>query len=190
MMANLILVGTNAVHFLLQSVEPNAGSMTPEQFRQQIALEAVRHNPANGPVSILVPIALFAMILAIVWLGMRQKQARLRIQAELHKQLLDKFGSGREFAEFLASPGSQRFLEGLWSKSSESKERPLRNGIILATLGLALVGLSLMKKGLLIPGVIVLALGAGFLISSAISYRLAKELNQPKESRPGNALTS
>jgi hypothetical protein len=189
-MANLILVGTSAVHFLLQAVEPGASSMTPEQFKQQIALEAVRHNPANSPVSFLVPIALFAMILAIVWLGMRQKQTRLRIQAELHKQLLDKFGSGREFAEFVESPGSQRFLEGLWSKSAESKERPLRNGIILATLGLALVGLSFMKKGLLIPGVIVLALGAGYLIATAISYRLSKELKQSKEPSPGNAPTS
>lgn len=189
-MANLILAGTNAVHFVLQAVEPNAGSMTTEQFKQQIALEAVRHNPANSPSGILVPIALFAMILAIVWLGMRQKQARLRIKAEFHKQLLDKFGSGREFAEFLESPSSQQFLEGLWSRNAEARERPLRNGIILAMLGLALIGLSLMRKGLFVPGVIVLALGAGFLISTAISSRLSKELNRTKESRPGNAPTS
>jgi hypothetical protein len=187
MMGNLILVGTRVVPFSLQAVEPSPGAMTPEQFKQQIALEGVRHSP--GSWGLLVPIALFAMILATVWLGMRQKQARLRIKAEFHKQLLDKFGSGREFAEFLASPGSQRFLEELWTKSEDPKEGSLRNGIVLTMLGLALGGLSLTHKGLLIPGVIVLALGAGYLISSAISYRLAKKLDLTKGASQGNAPT-
>ena len=188
-MANLILAGANSVHFLLQAVEPNPGSMTPDQFKQQIALEAVRHNPSTGIVGILVPIALFGMVLAIVWLALRQKQARLQIKAEFHKQLLDKFGSGREFAEFLESPGSQRFIEDLWSQRSDSKERPLRIGVILMMLGLAFIGLSLMKKDLLIPGVILLALGVGYLISSAISNRLARKWSETKEPGPGSALT-
>lgn len=187
-MANLLLAGTRALPFILQAVEPNAGSMTREQFNQQIALDAVRHNhnTIDGLTGILVPIALFAMVIAIVWLGMRQKQARLRIKAEFNKQLLDKFGSGREFSEFLESPGSQRFLEELWAKSADPKEGSLRNGIVLTMLGLALGGLSWMRRGLLIPGVIVLALGVGYLISTAISYRLAKNRDLMKEAGPGN----
>jgi hypothetical protein len=190
MMSNLVFVGTNAAHFILQAVEPNPGSMTREQFNQQIALEAVRHNPGNGPVAILVPIAICAMIVAIVWLGMRQKQARLQTRAEFHKQLLDKFGSGREFTEFLGSPGSQRFLEELWSQRGASNERPLRIGVVLTTLGLALGGLSWTHRGLLVPGVIVLAVGVGYLISSGVSYQLSKKRDQTKELGPGNAPAS
>jgi len=186
-MANLLWVGTWALPFILQAVEPSPSSMTREQFDQQIALEAVRHNNwGNSLTGILVPIALFAMIIAIVWLAMRQKQARLRIKAEFNKQLLDKFGSGREFSEFLESPGSQRFLEELWAKSTDPKEGSLRNGVVLTMLGLALGGLSWMRRGLLIPGVIVLALGVGYLISTAISYRLAKNRDLIKETGPGN----
>ena len=187
MMANLLLVGARALPFILQAVEPSPGSMTREQFNQQIALEAVRHNPATGVTGVLVPLALFGMILAIVWLGTRQKQARLRIKAEFNKQLLDKFGSGREFAEFLESPGSQRFLEELWTKSADPKEGSLRNGIVLTMLGLALAGLSLMKRGLLIPGVIALARGVGYLISTAISYRLEKSRELTKMAGTGSA---
>jgi len=191
-MANLILIGTRVVPFLLQAAQPNPGAMTAEQLKQQIALEAVRHSNPESILALLVPFAGIAMVLVIVWLKMRQRQAQVQTRAEFHKQLLDKFGSGREFAEFLESKGSQRFLEELWSQSPESKERPrmtpgLRNGILLAMLGLALSGLSWMWKELLIPGVILLALGVGYLISSAISYRPSKKWSQTKESGPGNA---
>jgi hypothetical protein len=189
MIASLSFVGTSAMHYL-QAAEPNTGTMTSDQLSQQIALEAIRHNPANSPFGILVPISVFAMIVAIVWLGMRQKQTRLRIRAEFHKQLLDKFNSGREFAEFLESKGSQRFLEELRSQGTDSKERPLRFGIVLTMLGLALLGLSWMKKDLLIPGVLILALGSGYLISSFVSYRLSKKWTLTKEVGSGNAEVS
>ncbi|MBZ5662459.1 MAG: hypothetical protein LAO08_18815 [Acidobacteriia bacterium] len=190
MLANLILAGTPAGHFLLQTVTTNSSSMSEDQFNQQIALEAVRHNHANGLVGIMVPIALFAMIVAIAWLGMRQRQARLRIKAEFHKQLLDKFSSGKEFAEFLETKGSQRFLDELWSQRTDSKERFLRFGIVLSMLGLALTGLSWMKKDLLILGVILLAVGAGYLISSLVSYRLARKQNPPQGAGPENTPAS
>ena len=195
MMASLILVGTRVVPFLLQAAGPNSGGMTGEDV-DQIALEAVRHQSSvNGVLALLVPYAVFAMVVIIVWLKIRQRQAQLQARAEFHKQLLDKFGTGREFAEFLESPGSQKFMEGLWSKTAEQPMqngilRPLRNGIVLTMLGLAMTGLSWMHKGLLIPGVILLALGVGYLIMSAIAYRLSQTGNQPKDAGPGNALPS
>jgi cyanate permease len=184
MFANLFLAGTPAAHPLLQAATTVSGSMSDDQVGQQIALEAIRHNPANGLVGILVPLSLFAMVVAIVWLGMRQRQSRLRIKAEFHKQLLDKFSTGREFAEFLESKGSQRFLNELWSQPTDSRERFLRFGIVLCMLGLALTGLSWMKKDLLILGVILLAVGAGYLISSWVSYRLAAKSSLPNQAGP------
>lgn len=190
MIANLILAGNAVGHSLLQAVTTSSDSLNQDQFSQQIALEAVRHSPANSPVAILVPIALFAMVVAIIWLGLRQKQARLRIKAEFHKQLLDKFATGHEFAEFLESKGSQRFLDELWSQRSDPRERPLRLGIILTTLGLALTCLTWMQKDLLIPGVILMAVGIGYLISAWVSYRLSKKGNPVDGSSAENTSAS
>jgi len=185
-MASAILIWARVVPLLLQVAQTNPGDVPPDQLGQQIALEAVRHNPANGPAGLIVPISLFAMILAIVWLKRRQQQAQLQAKAEFHRQLLDKFASGRDFAEFLERKGSQRFLDELWSQSAQSKENTLRNGIVVVMLGLAFFGLSWMKKDFFIPGVLLLAVGAGFLLSFAISYRMSKSRNQELEPGSGS----
>jgi hypothetical protein len=173
------LIGTWFVPLLLQAPQSNPGGLTPDQITQ-IALEAVKHrgNEANGILALLVPFAFFATIILIFWLLLRQRQSRTQARAEFHKQLLDKFSSGREFAEFLESKGSQRFLEELWSRSVGPRDRVLtamRNGIVLAVLGLGMLAMSLTRRGFVVPAVLVLALGVGFLISTAISYRLSKQ---------------
>src|SRR5580704_16058517 len=145
---------------LLQAVPANPGALTPEQFRQQIALETVRHRAEGSYLAVLVPFAFFALIAMLVWFGTRKRQAEIQARADFHKQLLDKFGSGKEFAEFLESKGSQRFLEELWAQGGP-KNRVLsgvQNGIVLAMLGLGFLGLSFVRRGLVVPGVIVLAL--------------------------------
>ena len=172
------LAGPRVVSLLLQA-QPNLGELSPEQ-KTQIALEALRQHggAAQGILGLLVPIALFAAVVLIIWLLLRQRQARTQVRAEFHKQLLDKFSSGREFADFLESKGSQRFLEELWSQKMGPKEQTLRcvrNGTILTVLGLGMLGLSWMTKGFVFAGVIVLALGVGYLISTAISHRLSKQ---------------
>ncbi len=186
MMANIILSWSRVVPFALQAVQSGSGSVPPDQLGQQIALEAVKHNPANSPVSFIVPIGFFAMIFGIVWLRWRQQQARLQTKAELNKQLLDKFASGRDFAEFLERKGSQRFLEDFWSQGAQSKEKTLRYGIVIAMLGLGFFSLAWMKREFVIPGVLLLAVGAGFLISFAVSHRLAKARGEASESGPAN----
>jgi hypothetical protein len=169
------IAGTRFVSLLLQA-QPNAGELSPEQ-KTQIALEAMKQHQ-NGVLALLIPFAFFVAVVLIIWLLLRQKQARTQVRAEFHKQLLDKFSSGREFADFLESKGSQRFLEELWSQKMGPKEQTLRcvrNGTILTVLGLGMLGLSWMVKGFVVPGVIVLALGVGYLISTAISHRLSKQ---------------
>jgi len=184
------LEGTRFVSLLLQA-QPNLGGLTPEQI-QQIALEALRRpgNPVTDTLAMLVPFAFFATILVISWLLLRHRQTRMQARAEFHKQLLDKFNSGPEFAEFLESKGSQRFLGELWSQSMGPKDRVLnamRNGIVLAVLGLGLLGLSLTRSGFLVPAVLALALGVGFLVSTVISHRLSKQWDQNQKSDRENA---
>jgi hypothetical protein len=187
MMAHL--VGMKFVPWLLQG-QLNPSGLTPEE-RTQVALQALK-----GPgsfVEILVPIAFFAMVIVIFWLVIRQRQARIQARGEFQKQMLDKFNSGRELGEFLESKGGQQFLSELRSQSLGSKDRILKamqNGIVLAVLGLGMLGLSLVKGGFLVPAVLALALGVGFLISTAIAIRLSRKWNQDQESHNENAAVS
>jgi hypothetical protein len=186
MIASLILIGTRITPFFLQTTQPLPDSQPPGLLDQQIALEAVRHGPMNVLTGIFVPLGLFAMIFGIIWLRWRQQQALYQTRAEFHKQLLDKFATGRDFAEFLESKGSQRFLEELWSQGAQPKEKTLRNGIVVAMLGLSMLALTWVEKDFVIPGVMLVAVGAGFLIAFAISRRLSKSRNLANDPGPGN----
>ena len=186
MIASLILIGTRITPFFLQTTQPLPDSQPPGLLDQQIALEAVRHGPMNVLTGIFVPLGLFAMIFGIIWLRWRQQQALYQTRAEFHKQLLDKFATGRDFAEFLESKGSQRFLEELWSQGAQPKEKTLRNGIVVAMLGLSMLALTWVEKDFVIPGVMLVAVGAGFLIAFAISRRLSKSRTLANDPGPGN----
>ena len=90
-----------------------------------------------------IPLAAFAMVVCIVWLNARQKQARIQARAEWNKQLLDKFASSQELVAFLGQEGSERFLDEMWSEKRQGpKERIL---------------------GIIIPGCIITSIGIGFL---------------------------
>jgi hypothetical protein len=177
------LVVAKAMPLLLQVTQGNADRMTPDQ-QFQIAMESLRRGFGPGTLALLVPFALFGMILGIVWLKYRQRQAQIRVQAEVHKHLLDKFGSGREFAEFLGTQRSQQFLDALWSQRPGPYDyilRTIRTGVVMTVLGFGMLALSWMdggQGGLRVPAVIVLALGVGFLLSAAISHRLSKQWEQ------------
>jgi len=162
--------------------------MTPDQ-QFEIAREALRNGGGTpGLLALLVPFALFATILIIAWLFVLYRRSQAHARAEFQKQVLDKFASGREFAEFLESPASKRFLDELGSRGpKEQILSSMRAGVVLAVLGLGLLGLSLTRRGFLVPGVLALALGAGFLIATAVSYRLSKQWEQNQEPRQGAA---
>jgi hypothetical protein len=179
------LSGARLASLLLQAAPfnpKNPNGLTPDQ-QTQIALAAVnRYGSGLVPIlAELVPIAFLAAIVLIVWLRMRNKQVLAKSRDEFNKQLLDKFGSGREFGEFLESKGGQEFLAGLRAPTKESKDRVLssvRTGVVLTTLGLGLLGLAIGRHPLAIPGVILLALGVGYLLSAAISHRLLNQKAQ------------
>ena len=135
-------------------------------------------------IPVLSTLTFFAFIAFIPWLLYRRSQSRTQARSEFHRQLLDKFSSGGEFAAFLNSSGGQRLLEDLWSQRVAAKERVIRSmqsGVVLTVLGLGALGLSMRTPAMLFPGTIILALGAGFLIATAVSYRLSKKLGLLQE---------
>jgi hypothetical protein len=136
---------------------------------------------------ILIPLAGIAMIVMIVWLTVRAKQEKARAQADFHKQLVDKFASGGDFASFLNSASGQRLLEGFSNSQVNAKQRILRStglGIVASVVGLGLLGLGWTEEGFFTSGVIVLTVGLGYLISAAVSYRLSQRMGLLKESEP------
>ena len=70
--------------------------------------------------AVFMPLGSFVMVVFIIWFVTRQKQAKVQARTDLHKHLLDKFGSGNELAEFLESEGGKKMLGELWEEKGES----------------------------------------------------------------------
>jgi ABC-type transport system involved in cytochrome bd biosynthesis fused ATPase/permease subunit len=131
---------------------------------------------------VLVPVALFAMVVLLVWFGVKIKRARIQEQGELRKRLLDKFSSGHELTEFLATPQGQDFLKDQEASLAQKSPRgrivgSIGSGIVLLVLGAAFFGLTFLDRGFVYPAAILTALGVGVLVAAAISYHLYKKWN-------------
>jgi hypothetical protein len=113
-----------------------------------------------------------------------KRQRRLKLQAEMHSRLLDKFSSAHEVVEFLQTPGGAQFVDSLSSEREEPANGILRSthrGIVLAIVAAGCLFLSWYYRNsgenpLLVIGVILLCLGIGFLLSAAVSQRLSRTL--------------
>lgn len=103
--------------------------------------------------------------------------------SELHSKLLDRFSGSQDLIAFLEGDAGRKYFESLAFDLKDSISRILNGiqlGMVLAAVGLALL---LVRTGqddadtrsaLLMIGVPMTALGIGFLISAAVSYRLCK----------------
>jgi hypothetical protein len=134
-------------------------------------------------IPIIISCAFFSMMVAIFYFTSKARSDRARYQAEVQARLIDKFGNGPEFVSFLQSEQGRQFMGNIESAPKwHSRERilsGLRSAIVMSFLGLAFIVLALTRygrsDGMLIPGVLLLCLGAGFLISALTSARLAKQ---------------
>jgi hypothetical protein len=112
-----------------------------------------------------------------------KQRARLRAQTEFHNRMLDKFSSAEEFTAYLKSDAGKSFFDNLDNAPMTPLSKILgsiQKGAILTLLGLGLIILGNIFTpqdggGLMfVFGVVSFMIGAGFLLSSYISYRLAK----------------
>ena len=146
----------------------------------------------------LLPIvALPISFVALAWvigqiIAMFRHRAHIRAQTEFHNRMLEKFGSASEFTAYLQSDAGKSFFDNLASEPATPLHKILgsiQKGTILTFLGLGLFILGkiftepqldkffVQPQGgnvMIILGVISFMIGAGFLASAAISYRLAK----------------
>ena len=138
----------------------------------------------SADIGALVPLAAFVMIVFIAWFGTREKQARIQARTDLHRHLLDKFGSGTELSQFLETEGGRRMVANLENREANPRARALRPmiaGAVLTCLGVAFLLLTVREEDLLIPGGLVLAIGIGFLIGAFVTLRLSKSWDADKE---------
>ena len=194
MIGQTILVNSIVLWAQAAPASTDGAPLSQRQLDQQIALEAIRTHPGRGA-DILIPLAFFAFVALLVWMGTRRKRAQIEAQAEIQKQLLAKFTTGQELASFLETPGGQKFLDQLSAAGQGAKGRllsGLRTGIVLTVLGVAMLLLSAVRQqqqhGMLTPAVLLLAIGIGFLISAAVSYRLTRSDREHATRGPENPL--
>lgn len=134
-------------------------------------------------IGVLVPFGAFLMVVIIVWVASQEKQAKARYRAEVQKELIAKFGSGRELSEFLNSEGSRQLLGPLTTAKEETGQDPRRKTIDLITGGLicASIGGAFFYVGIswgfpfTLVGLIMLGIGGSLLISAALTYYLTKK---------------
>jgi hypothetical protein len=134
--------------------------------------------------------------LAILWIiktlvDYRRWYRTSKIQTEVHTKLLDRFSSNEDLMAYMQTPSGRRFLESapipmdgpartvgaplsriLWS---------LQAGVVLAIAGVGVLFVSgrtieEVAQPLFGIGVLVLALGTGFVVSAAASFLLSRRL--------------
>ena len=131
-------------------------------------------------IPILISLGFFAMVVWIVWLSVSAKNRRALAQAEVQTKLIERFGSSKEFIEFLQSPAGQRFVSGVEVTTAlYARDRIIRGfgtGIVLSLLGLGFLAIWLAdhNSGFVYPGFILLGLGLGFFLSAVVSLKLSK----------------
>jgi hypothetical protein len=129
-------------------------------------------------------IGMFTMIVYLVRmiLDNRRKRDLAQKQFNLQNKLLEKFGSSQELVEYVKSDAGQTFLNVLPAEPPSNPYARILNsiqwGIALLTGGSACLFVRNVVtdgfEGFTVFGVFCLALGVGFLVSSAVAYILSK----------------
>ena len=116
----------------------------------------------------------------VVWAILDWRKTRHKSQ--LQNKIVDKFQSVQEFNDFLQSQEGNKFLNFIKFNGLAPREKllsSLSKGVILVTLGIALILVGQIfteeMKYFIAFGIVFIALGAGFLISTFISYTLSKK---------------
>lgn len=131
-------------------------------------------------------IAVFGSLSFLVWVvidGMRRRR-QLQVVSEFHNKLLERMQTPRELSDFLDSPGGARFIDSIAMERSHPAHRIMRAtqvGIVLiaAGIGCRLIGVQTLAmgegaEGFAVLGIMLLSVGAGYLVSAAVSFVLSR----------------
>ncbi len=129
-------------------------------------------------VETLVPIAGIAMVVAVVWIVASARNRSDQMQADTVGKLIDKLGTSQEAMAYLESESGRKLLDAVTSGRRNPYSRILwaiGAGVVLCTFGLGLLVLSTVTEPeAAAGGIVMIALGGGFLIAGGVSYKLSK----------------
>jgi len=122
------------------------------------------------------------MVVMIVYFVSRARQRRAEIQAEVQSRLIDRFGTAPELIEFLQSPAGRAFVTGVQSAPAVMARERILSGftraIVLSMLGAAFLALTFFyNDDFAVPAAILFSLGIGYLLATALSWRLSKSMH-------------
>jgi hypothetical protein len=134
-------------------------------------------------VGMLVPISFFVLIGVLVWIGARHRLKVATLQANMVARVVDKLATNQASIAFLESEAGKQLLEAVTTKRSSANPYnrilgAVRAGVIFSMLGLGLLVFhdqtGIQHYGPFALGIMILALGVGFLIAAWLSHRLSK----------------
>jgi hypothetical protein len=141
----------------------------------------------NWPIFLALPLLLLFVALFII-LAALERWRREKHRLELQKAILERVGSVKDFAEFLATEPGERFLGSLAPAQFRPHHRSLgavRLGIVLLTVGVFLmVALHARFLGsdettprpLLLGILLLIGSGLGLLLSAGASFLIGRRL--------------
>lgn len=128
---------------------------------------------------VLIPVAVLAMIVLIVWISNTTQRRETEQRAELMRRLIDKYSSGEAFAQSLRTPEGRMLVDALSLGKKDDQCSPLglfTGGSITACLGIGFLVLSRVQDpSFFIPGAIVLPIGVALLVSSWVAWRAQRD---------------
>lgn len=128
---------------------------------------------------VLIPVAVLAMIVLIVWIASITQRRETEQRADLMRRLIDKYSSGEAFAQSLRTPEGRMLVDALSLGKKDDQNSPVglfTGGSITACLGIGFLVLSRVQDpSFFIPGAIVLPVGVALLISSWVAARARRD---------------
>jgi hypothetical protein len=165
----------------------------PQMSQSMSSDSVVARDLVEGGLPLLAFIAFLGVVLWLtqVLLENRRWNRIFKLQSDVHAKLIERFGTSQEVLSYMNTDAGKRFLEA--SPIAVGLDRgapvpspvarvltPLQIGIVLALLGIGLIALRHSISGgeapLLLVGTVVLMPGLGFIISSGVTWALAKHL--------------
>lgn len=123
-----------------------------------------------------ITISQIALLGLVIWVVAGRLQERARLRMELQVRMLERFASPAELKDFLQSEGGRRLLGALSPRQTVAPRMLLamQAGVLVTMLG---IGVQMTgNMDLLEAGIVIVALGLGLIVSTAIAWFLARRL--------------
>ena len=173
--------------FFVGQFEGNQGPPRPESWRMVEDFMQMA-----GLMTVFFVVASVLVWLLKTVLEYRRWLRLTKLQAEVHGKLLDRFTASEELLAYIKSPSGQRFLDAAPLALDQPAARmsapvnrilwSLQAGFVLACAGGGLIFVSRritqdeINQFVSVIGVVVLAIGVGFILSAAGAWLLSKRL--------------